>query len=430
MWQSIKRWWQRVVAKLDKPSGGTTTPPAPGDASTVRPAIGNGTITGYGPVNMWWKMPHSALFSVLNRMQRKNVRFFVVEALGNAGEDVLANQAKMAEVKEKLEYIAGECRKKGIWLNPIVANDNAGKGNYQNGGVKLEKREAQCREFIDWMASQPWQEFAIPCIMAEPQTDAGRRLQAYAAKKFKMAGFKIMHNQGDRPQGNETISGIKSDYFCYHNTSVNDWPKSADAIVLSDTGAAIRQLNLGGDLNGKGNPDAIRKWVAAGKARGQAVVAMYAFQVAEYDEDAIDALSAGDEAVQPPEAPASGELLPSQVKWLGTNYAAAKQTVTLSGVAMSGKHLNFKASKIDWPPQGAKKCKAVGILIRKIGDEYKGGKVEWCVVERGWYDIVTNTADGYNGATMPANGETCWAALGHPTSGKEISSIVPFTWKA
>lgn len=129
-------------------------------------------------------------------------------------------------------------------------------------------------------------------------------------------------------------------------------------------------------------------------------------------------------------APVSGAILPSAVKWLGTNYAAAKTTVTLSGVSMSGTHLNFKASPLPpWPPYGDKKCRAVGFLIRKIGNQYVGGKVEWCVVERGWYDVKTNVRDGYNGSTMPANGETCWAGLGHTKNGSEVSTLLPFTWK-
>lgn len=426
----IKKWWASLWKNTPLENNGSTSN---GPVSTNLPAIKVGaTLTGYGPVNMYWRMANELLTMIIARMQLKNVRMFVVEALGNAGEDVLGDEAKMARVKAKLTHCAGECERRGLYFNIITANDNAGKNNYSNGGIKLEKREPQCRAFIDWLASQPWQKFCIPTLMAEPQTDAGRRLQLYAAKKFKAAQYRIMHNQGDRPQSNEIIGGIKTDFFSYHNTSIADWPKSAEGIVLSDTGAAIRQLNLNNDLNGKGNPAAIAAWVAAGKARGQAGVCFYAFQVTEYDEQAIDSLSAGEVVSNPSELPPPtdpNELIPAQVKWLGTNYSAAKQTVKLSDISMSGTHLNFKASAIKWPPQGAKKCKAVGFLIRMIGNEFIGGKVEWCVVERGWYDIVTNTKTGYNGSTLPANGELCWAGLGHPTNGSECSSIVPFVWK-
>lgn len=126
-----------------------------------------------------------------------------------------------------------------------------------------------------------------------------------------------------------------------------------------------------------------------------------------------------------------GAILPSQVKWFGMDYSKAKTTVVLSNVKMLGNHLDFTATPAPpWPPYGAKKCRAVGFLIRKIGWKYIGGKVEWCVVERGWYDIKTNVLDGYNGSTVPADGETCWAGLGHTTNGSEVSTLVPFVWKA
>ena len=71
---------------------------------------------------------------------------------------------------------------------------------------------------------------------------------------------------------------------------------------------------------------------------------------------------------------------------------------------------------------------ALGFLIRKIGGVYRGGKVEWCVSSRGWYDIRTNVLDGYNGSTMPVSGETVWCGLGHPKNGSECSTIVAVEW--
>lgn len=125
----------------------------------------------------------------------------------------------------------------------------------------------------------------------------------------------------------------------------------------------------------------------------------------------------------------TGTLNPSKISWNGPNYSKAITVLSFTSVSMSGTHLNFKTNKpIPWPKSGSKNVNAIGFLIRKIGNNYIGGKTEWCVGDRGWYDIVTNTKDGYNGHTMPKKGEKCWAGLGHPNNTNECSTIVEFTW--
>lgn len=124
-----------------------------------------------------------------------------------------------------------------------------------------------------------------------------------------------------------------------------------------------------------------------------------------------------------------GTIKPSQVIWRGPNYANAKTVFSLLNVSMVGTHLNFKTDKpIPWPKSGAKGVNGIGFLIRKKGDKYEGGKTEWVCGDRGWYDIVTNTEDGYNGHTVPNKNEKCWCGIGHPSNGSECSTIVEFTW--
>jgi hypothetical protein len=396
--------------------------------STTRPDLDNHpyTITGYGPVNAWWQLDDSVLTKILTRMQQKNVRVFVVEALGNAGEDVLGIPEKMARVQAKYQFVLGLCDKLGLWFNPVVFNDNAGDGAYSNGGVKLAQRMAPARAFVDWIAQQGHQHCVFITPVAETQTDAGRQLQSYAAKVLGAQGFRLCTNDPSRPKGNASWS---QDY-CYHNMSVTDWPPDRRAYVLSDTGPAIRQLS-GGSLNGPGQPDAVRNWVAAGVARGQRLVAFYEFQYAGYNEACIDALAAPVAAetggsVVP--VPVDG-LKPSEVNWLGPNFSNAKITKQLLTPKIKGNRLYFGLSEpLGWPKSGEKQVDALGFLIRKIGGVYRGGKVEWCVSSRGWYDIRTNVLDGYNGSTMPVSGETVWCGLGHPKNGSECSTIVAVEW--
>lgn len=419
--------------------GGT---PDSGAVSSALPKIGAGkTITGWAPVNYWWNMDDATIRDNLAYMQARNVRWFGPETVGNAGEDMLGNAAKLDRMKSRWLLTQAECRARGIWFAPILFNDNAGDGAYSNGGVKLEKRMAQAKALIDWVAANGDKSVLSITIVSEIQTSAGKQLEAYGLAVLGKAGFRLDYNGSGHPSSKPSgYSGLIS----YHVCDVSKWPAAA-LIWLNDCGTSIREsiraLNVNGDLNGLGDPAKIAAKKAEAVARGQYVFSVYGFQVKTFDKAAIDALAMPGESSTGSDTAVmeavNGSILPSQVKWLGDNYANAKTTVALTNVSMSGTHLIFKSSAISWPPQGAKKCKAVGFLIRKIGSQYVGGKVEWCVVERGWYDIVTNTKkltrqiqrSGYNGATMPASGETCWAGLGHPTGGSECSTLVPFVWK-
>jgi hypothetical protein len=125
-----------------------------------------------------------------------------------------------------------------------------------------------------------------------------------------------------------------------------------------------------------------------------------------------------------------GGISPSQVRWLGPNFGNAKVTRQLLSALMSGNRINFKLDQpLGWPGVGAKKTDGLGFLIRKIGGQYVGGKVEWCVSSRGWYDIKTNTLTGYNGSTVPASGETIWCGIGHSTNTSECTTLIPVVWK-
>lgn len=133
-----------------------------------------------------------------------------------------------------------------------------------------------------------------------------------------------------------------------------------------------------------------------------------------------------------PVVPVNG-ILPSQVKWLssrGKDYKNAKIVFNITEASISGSRLYFKTDKKFPEPweEREKGVNSVGFLIRKIGNDYVGGKCEWCVETRGWYDIATNVLTGYNGHTVPAAGEKVWCGIGHPDNGSECSSLVEVTW--
>lgn len=339
-----------------------------GKVSTVLPEIGIGTISGYCPVNMWWKMSDAELVRILSRMQEKNVRYFGPEALGNAGEDVLGTPEKMATVKEKYVLCAKECAKRGIWFAPILFNDNAGNGNYSNGGVKLSARMTQAKEFVNWCIGKSEKTNTIFTVVSEQQTAAGKELEAYGSSVLGQAGYTICNYIGSK--GGKVAN--YATYCCYHPDNTGDWPTSRQAHVVSDTGAIIRQLSNG--LNGSGNPTALKAWLDAGVARGQAVVAFYAFQQASYDEAAIDAMSMGESEEQEP----AGSAWPNElanVKWLHTNVKDWPVTTTVVP-SIRGEKIYFPFDKTGvWPSVDGTNANVWAIV--NIGGQWYAGTWEW-----------------------------------------------------
>lgn len=397
----IKKWWQELLARWNAkdPTPVPTPDPVPvpdpvtPPISSSLPTIGSATISGWGPVNMHWKMSEAELESCFVRMQQKNVRFFGVEAVGNANEDVLVNSAKLAQVKSRLLFEAKQCHGRGIWFNVIVANDNAGDGGYQNGGYTLQARLAQYTSFMDWIAENlaPYKSCIIITPVAETQTSAGKSLESHAAKVF--AGWNLCANTGSRP----TKPASWSKFYCFHPTSTGQWPNK-DAIVLSDCGSTIRALNIGGDINGKSDPAKVKAWLAEGVKRGQAVVAVYGFQCGA-DLDAIDALERPAANSQPsggtnePTQPTVDEADFSAFKWDvgGVNGTNAKlDTPRISELKFKGTKeltLHWDTGLSSWGYEATQADGIACLFLQHNDGTYRGGKFEWISTSRSQRDL-------------------------------------------
>lgn len=410
--------------------------------SSALPKITAGkTITGWGPVNHFWKMTDAAIIDGLAYMQSCNVRFFPFEAVGNAGEDVLGNSAKLDIAKSRYLLGQAECKKRGIWFAPILFNDNAGDGAYQNGGVKLEKRMAQAKAFIDWVAANGDKSVSSITIVSEIQTEAGRQLEAYGLSK--LSGFRIDYNGNGQPSSKPSAySGL----LCYHVCDVSKWP-SASAIWMSDCGHAIRALNANGDLNGVGNPAAIEKKKGEAVARKQIVFTIYGFQVDGFDKPTIKALSmpydsgsstGSDTASNWPE-----EL--SSVTWLHTNVRDWPQTATMTA-SIDSKNINFPYDKANvWPvaTSGTGKDTVANVwAIANINGTWYAGTCEWLrrgqtSKPKGILDRSGGKGDHFKVSPLnkwiPQSGEQFYVmASGHARTGdrniKERSNPVKVTW--
>lgn len=410
--------------------------------SSAYPASGE-TVCGYGPVNRHWKLPDSVVVQILDRMQRKNVRAYKVECVGHAKEDVLGTSAKLEQCKRAILFAKAECAKRGIIYHATLFNDNAGKTTWNNGGPALSARLTQAKAFIDWFAVNVSQAGTEVVLVGETRTSAGKALEVYAAKVLKSAGFKIGNNNGSRPQAPASFGGVSTDFHEYHPTKTSDWPKSKAAHVTSDTGAILAQLNVGGNVYGLGNAAAIAAWRAAGVAAGYAFVIYYGFDVAEYDEAAIDAMSPGPAASAGAQDASWPEELAS-VTWLHANVRDWPATAKIAGAKISGGQIKFPYDKAGvWPvaTSGVEKGTNANVwAIVRISGKWYAATWEW--LRKGQTSKPVGCLDGSKGdhfkvaplnAWRPKSGERFYLMVsGHARSTgrnvKERSNPVEVVW--
>lgn len=336
--------------ELNPDAGGA---PDSGAISSALPKIGGGkTITGWAPVNFWWNMDDAVIRDGLAYMQSRNVRWFGPEAVGNAGEDVLGNSAKLDRMKSRWLLTQAECKARGIWFAPILFNDNAGDGAYSNGGVKLEKRLAQAKALIDWVAANGDKSVLSITIVSEIQTSAGKQLEAYGLAVLGKAGFRLDYNGSSRPSSKPAgYSGLR----VWHVCDVNSWP-SNDTVWNNDCGTSIREsvraMNLNGDLNGLGDPAKIAAKKTEAVARKQYVFNIYGFQVQTFDKATIDALAMPTDSPPAP-PPASGDSTTfdlSQVKWLHHDVSGWPVTTALDASVSKAGVVTLRYDKANsWP---------------------------------------------------------------------------------
>jgi len=396
-----------------------------------------GTVCGYGPVNNHWKLPDHIVDQILNRMQLKNVRAYKVESVGHASEDVLGTPSKLEQMKRATLYAADGCAKRGIYYHVTMFNDNAGKNTWRNDGPSLSKRLPQAKAFIDWFAATVSPKGVFVVIVGETRTAAGKELEKYGAKKLKAAGFIIGNNQGSRPQSTTTFGGTKTDFFEYHPTAISDWPKSKTAHVTSDTGAILARLNEGGNVYGRGHGPSIAGWRAVGEGQGFPFVIYYGFDVAEYDEAAIDAMSPEGTVDAPAGQASNDDAVPfANLRWNrgGENFSKAVRdpACAITGVKIRGGGtpvLSYGGEGFQkWPVKDENVTHIWAIFFDSDGDGVfeRGGKFDWgrsTAADRPLAHLTHYKGwDGY-----PKKG-TPWAAVITDIKGKKRSNVATGVW--
>ena len=414
-----------VVEKIKEYKYGQESQPSASSAYQTA-----GTVCGYGPVNNHWKLPDHVVDQILNRMQLKNVRAYKVESVGHANEDVLGTPSKLEQMKRATLYAADGCSKRGIYYHVTLFNDNAGKNTWRNDGPALSKRLPQAKAFIDWFAATVSPKGVFVVIVGETRTNAGKELEKYGAKKLKAAGFKIGNNNGSRPQSTTSFGGIKTDFHEYHPTAISDWPKSKAAHITSDTGAILARLNEGGNVYGRGHGPSIAGWRAVGEGQGFPFVIYYGFDVAEYDEAAIDAMSPEGTVDAPAGQASNDDVDLSGAKWHGPNGAKARVTARLDGLNFDGKNFTYKQSGTSgWKKwkDGSKTLNSYACFFVKRNGQWAGGKFDGCSEDRNWRDIK-NIVKGYTGGIRPKAGEEVRICLINQ-SASERTNAPGVAWK-
>ena len=380
----------------------------------------SGTVCGYGPVNNHWKLPDHVVDQILSRMQSKNVRAYKVESVGHANEDVLGTPTKMEQMKRATLYAVEGCAKRGIYYHATLFNDNAGKKTWKNNGPSLGDRMKQATAFVDWFAATVPPKGVFVVLVGETRTAAGKALETYGARVLKAAGFKVGNNHGSRPQSTTSFGGVRTDFFEYHPVKTSDWPKDKAAHVTSDTGAILAQLNQGGNVYGRGNPAAIAAWRAAGVAAGFDFVIYYGFDVAEYDEPAIDAM--GNLTAKPSDGGSSdwpAEL--ADVAWLHASVRDWPATAKLTA-KIDAKNIHFPYDKANvWPvaTSGTGKGTNANVwALAKVGGRWQAGTWEW--LRKGQTSKPVGCLDGSKGDHFKVKPLSSW----RPKSGERFYILV------
>lgn len=242
-------------------------------------AVGS-TQVWYGREGQW-NTDLKLLSKELDVMEKYGVSGYIIEMTGASSHKWTDKWDK--EIEEAYKYLLSECRARNMWLHISIANDNLGKGKYGDTGKRTIATEmARFKRFCKIVKDNGPKNVIVQPV-AETQSAGGKQFEAYC--KNELIGFLTCYNgNGGRPSGTNGMV-----YYAVHPAKISA-KNPADALVISDHGQLIRELNQGGALYKHGDPNKIATWVKNNKAVGVPVVGYYAFEIKDLDEGAIKAL--------------------------------------------------------------------------------------------------------------------------------------------
>lgn len=241
------------------------------------------TLRGYGRVNWWAAAGKAALRRDLVACAAAGVEIYTIEMAGWAESSVLRNEDRLREACALYAWLVEQCRALGLWLLVSIVNDNAGSGKYGDQCVSLAEAGDALNALAECVRKNGAENVLVQPV-AETRTDAGRAFVAHCVAVLN--GFTLVNNAGSRPTD---PGGMQ--HFAWHPFKVADIAGApTGALVVSDTGSIV--VELGGSLDGPGNPEKVKAFARAVRSRGCPAAVYYAFMRREHDGGAIEAMGA------------------------------------------------------------------------------------------------------------------------------------------
>lgn len=238
------------------------------------------TQVWYGRVNRWDK-DMKLLSKELDLMEDSGVSGYLIEMPGCCGDKWTENWLK--SVEKNYKTLLNGCRSRNLWLHVSISNDNMGSKKYGDSGKHTIASEMTWFKRLCKIVKENGPKNVVVQPVAETQTNGGKQFEDYC--KTELKGFLTCYN-GNSGHPSST-NGMT--YFATHPSSIGT-KNPQGALVVSDHGLIIRELNYGNSLDTHGDPAKISVWVKNCKAIGSPVVGFYAFRTEDLDKDAIRAL--------------------------------------------------------------------------------------------------------------------------------------------
>jgi len=242
------------------------------------------TLLGYGRVT-YWAADLGLLKAELRACREAGLGIYTASLLGWWGTAIpgATEQQIRDQTEAAYKVLIDECRALGLIALIDIHNQNSGSRKYGELGRKLgDPAEV---ELIDWgielvRKHGPANVVVVPC--RETGDASGLDVERKCVERLE--GFQLCANAGSRTW---PVPGW-ADYAEWHPWTVDEVPPSG-AIVVSDTGSILNQLNVGGAL-GPGQPELVRRWMMAGVGQGNPARVYYTLYPGPLDLATIQAI--------------------------------------------------------------------------------------------------------------------------------------------
>ena len=242
------------------------------------------TVLGYGRVS-YWAADLGLLKAELRACHEAGIGIYTASLLGwwgtampGATEQQIRNQTEAA-----YKVLIDECRSLGMIALIDIHNQNSGSGKYGEQGRALSDPAEV--DLIDWgielvRKHGPAGVVVVPC--RETSDASGLDVERKCVERLD--GFQLCANTGARTW---PAPGW-ADFAEWHPWAIAEAPP-AGAIVVSDTGPILSQVNVGGAC-GPGQPEIVRQWMMAGVAQGNPARVYYTLYPGPLDLATIQAI--------------------------------------------------------------------------------------------------------------------------------------------